>query len=69
MGRMLSCLMYAWVSLAHFPYARKPMVLQLACQCILALHSIAVWPSQPTLRVGSSLWSGLMNDCENHTGD
>ena len=59
---MLSCLMDAWVSLGHFPYAREPLVSRLACQYILALHSITVWPSQPTLCVGSSSWSGLMDD-------
>ena len=61
-GRMLSCLMDAWVSLGHFPGAREPTVLRLACQYVLALHSITVWPSQPTLCVGSALWGGLMED-------
>ena len=56
---MLSCLMDAWMSVEHFPYARKPTVLQLVCQHILALHGIT---SQPTLCVGSSCWSSLIDD-------
>ena len=42
-GRTLSCLMDAWASLGHFPGAREPTVLRLACQYVLALHSITVW--------------------------
>ena len=61
-GRMLSCLMDAWVSLEHFPGAREPTVLRLACEYVLALRSIAVWPSQPALCAGSDLWRGLMED-------
>ena len=59
-GRMLSCLMDAWVSLGHFPGAREPTVLRLACQYVLSLRNIAVWPSQPALCAGSDQWPGLM---------
>ena len=48
-GRMLSCLLNSWVSLSHFPRARKPTVLHPACQYILALHNVAVSPSQRPL--------------------
>ena len=53
---MLSCLMDAWVSLGHFP------VLRLACQYLLALRDVTVWPSQPTLCAGAASWSALMDD-------
>ena len=41
-GRMLSCLMDGWVSLGHFPGAREPTVLRLACQYVPALHNVTV---------------------------
>ena len=61
-GRMLSCLMDAWVSLGHFPAAREPTLLRLACQYLLALRDVTVWPSQPTLCAGAASWSALMDD-------
>ena len=33
------------MSLEHFPGAREPAVLRIACQYILALHSVAGSPS------------------------
>ena len=60
-GRMRSCLLDSWVSLGHFPCARKPAVLRIACQYILALHIVAVSPPQPPLCASSPLWGGLMN--------
>ena len=48
-GWILSCLLDCWVSLGHFPCAREPAVLRIACQYILALHSVAVSLSQPPL--------------------
>ena len=58
---MLSCLLDSWVSLGHFPCARERAVLRIACQYILALHSVAVSPSQPPLCASSPLLGGLMN--------
>ena len=41
---MLSCLLDSWTSLGHFPEAREPTVLRLACQYIFALHNVAGEP-------------------------
>ena len=37
-------------------------MLRLACQYVLALHNVTVWPSQPTLCASSALWCGLMEE-------
>ena len=56
-GRMLSCLMDAWVSLGHFFGAREPTVLRLACQYVLALHPTTNSQARgPRTRVGRLPW-------------
>ena len=52
--------MHAWVSLGHYLQALEPTVLRVACQYVLSLRNIAVWPEQPALHAGSDLWQGLM---------
>ena len=34
-GRIFSSFTHAWVSLAHYPLAREPVVLRLACQYVI----------------------------------
>ena len=58
-GRIFSCFMHAWVTLGHYPQAREPTVLRVACQYVLSLRNIGVWPERPALHAGFDLWQGL----------
>ena len=54
-GRIFSCFMHAWVSLGHYPLAREPTVLRVACQYVLSLRlpcGLSGWPCMLALTYG-----------------
>ena len=48
--------MPAWVVWDIIPWLVNRQVLRLACQYVLSLRNIAVWPAEPVLHVGFDLW-------------